>query len=198
VAVTYTRAVVLLLALAAGVLLLDRLLSSPPPAPSLPRPALGISPATSTAQATSGPRVQPNPQRGEVAVEIGERELSEGLNQRLAGRSLGQTPLGSPTLERVQVALRDGQAQTTGTARLGGASLPFTSSASLAPDAAGRVRLSVADAKLGGIPLPDQARSELESDLQDQVDRLLARQPIRVRSIQVGDGRIRLVGTPGG
>jgi hypothetical protein len=194
--VTYTRAVVLLLVLATGVLLLAQLLASPP-APALPRPALGLSPATPTPQADSGPRVQPNPQRGEVAIEIGEAELSERLNQRLAGRSLGQTPLGSPTLERVQVSLRDGKAETTGTARLAGTSLPFTSSMSLSPDAAGRVRVSVADAKLGGIPLPDQARSGLETDLQDQVDSLLARQPVRVRSIQVGDGRIRVVGTPG-
>ena len=188
--------VVLLLALATAVLVLGRL-------DSLAPPIIGAQPTPTRAAATSTPAraiatvppVQAKPQRGDTVIEIGEAELSERFSERYVGRSLGQTPLGSPTIERVQVELRSGRIETSGSARVVGASVPFTSQMTAAPDSAGRVKVTVTDARAGGLPLPDAARAELEADLQTEIDRLLARQPMRVRSIEIEDGRLIAIGT---
>jgi hypothetical protein len=197
--------VVLLLALATGVLVLGRLDSiglppvvtqtSPTPAAATPTPARATATSTPARAAPTLPPVQAKPQRGDTVLEISEAELSERFSERYVGRSLGQTPLGSPTIERVQVMLRNGRVETNGSARLAGASVPFTSQMTAAHDSAGSVKVTVTDARAGGLPLPDSARAELEADLQTEMDRLLARQPMRVRSIEIEDGQLRAIGT---
>ena len=161
-------------------------------------PGLGsVSPPS--AQAPQAPDAAPKaqPQKGEVSVEITEAELTQRLSQQLVGRSLGQTPLGAASIERLETSLRSGRAEVNGNARLGGASVLYTSQLIAAPDAAGRVQVSLVDAKVGGVPVPESARDDLESVMQSEVNRLLATQPMRVRSIEIGDGRMRIIGSPG-
>ena len=158
-------------------------------------PGLGSSSPLAVQAPDTAPKAQA--QKGEVSVEITEAELTQRLSQQLAGRSLGQTPLGAASVERLETSLRSGRAEVSGNARLGGASVPYTSQLTAAPDPAGRVQVRLADAKVGGVAVPESARADLESVMQSEVNRLLATQPMRVRSLEIGDGRMRIIGSPG-
>lgn len=151
-----------------------------------------------SAPSAQAPDVAPRAQtqKGEVAIEVTEAELTQRLSQQLVGRSLGQTPLGAASVERLEASLRGGRAGVNGSARLGETSVPYTSQLTAEPDQAGRVRVRVADAKVGGIGVPSAVRDDLEAVMQAEVDRLLATRPMRVRSIEIGDGRMRVVGAP--
>jgi hypothetical protein len=188
------RLVLLLLALAAGVLLLGRLeWSASPEGLSVRVPAQARPPAKPSADAAPSKTA---PQPGEVTVELTESDLNSRLAQRYVGRSIGQTPLGSASLESVRVMLRSGSANLNGAARVGQASVPFTSELAAAAAANGSVRITVSDARVSGVPLPDSARSELEAMIQREVEELIAGQRIRVRSVQIDDGRLRASGSP--
>jgi hypothetical protein len=181
---------VLLLIAAAGILLLGRagwddLL----PTQSGPSPN-----AVQSRPTDSPPSAKPQP--NEVAVEVTEAELNGRLGQQFAGRAMGQTPLGPATLDRVQVSLQSERASLNGTARVGDASLPFTSQVAAAPDAAGGVKVQVTEARVSGVPLPEAARAEMEAAMQREVDRLLSTQRMRVRTVEIGAGRLRAVGSP--
>jgi hypothetical protein len=153
-------------------------------------------PPTAVAKAVA-PSAPKAPAGGEFSVELTEADLTVLLNQQLAGRSIGETPLGAATIDRLQVALQGGRADATGDARLGGMRVPFSSQMTAQPDSAGRVRVDVLQASVASIALPEAARTELRDLIQAEVDRLLARQPMRVRSIEIGGGRLRAIGAPG-
>jgi hypothetical protein len=148
--------------------------------------------------AARGPDAAPKAeaQKGEVTLDIGERELTQVLSQELAGRPIGQTPLGTATVEQIQVSLRSGRAEVSGTARVGGNSVPYTALASAAPDAEGRARVQLTDARVANLPLPEAGRAQLEATVQRQLDQLVSARRMRVRSIEIGDGRMRIIGTP--
>ena len=162
-----------------------------------------IRPPSESAAATAPPakpapagQTQKAPGPGEMSVTVSEQELSRLLNQQLAGRAIGQTPLGSASIDRIQVALRSGAADASGDARLGAARVPFTSRMSAQPDGNGRVKVKVEQAKIASLELPEAARAELQTLVQGEVDRLLEGQPIRVRSVEIGNGQLRAVGAP--
>ena len=136
--------------------------------------------------------------KGEVSLEITEAQLTGALEQQLVGRDLGQTPLGRATIERIQASLRNGRAEVSGTAQLGGSSVQYSTLLTLTPDADGRARVRVTEARVASLPMPDSARAQVEATIQAQLDRLLAARPMRVRSIEIGDGRMRVIGTPTG
>jgi hypothetical protein len=150
--------------------------------------------AVAKAVAPAGPKAAAG---GEFSVELTEADLTVLLNQQLAGRSIGETPLGAATIDRLQVALQAGRADATGDARLGDLRVPFRSQMTAQPDGAGRVKVDVLQASVASIALPEAARSELRDLIQAEVDRLLAGQPMRVRSIEIGGGRLRAIGAPG-
>jgi hypothetical protein len=185
------RLIVLLLGLATLVLVIGNLDYSRWPAPVVQPPPATQTPAAKTSREPT--RAPATPQRGEVVLEITEAELSNRISQRFVGRQVGGS-----TIERTQASLRAGKLEVSGTARVAGAGVPFTSSLSPTPDSSGRVRLAMDDARVGGIPLPQAARAELQGELQRELDGLLSRQPMRVRSIEITDGVLRAVGTPGG
>jgi hypothetical protein len=45
--------------------------------------------------------------------------------------------------------------------------------------------------------VPEPARSSLADSLQTQVDTLFAARSLKVRSVEIADGKMRLVGTAG-
>lgn len=188
------RLILILLLLAAAVLFLGRVdWSNLPASISLNLP--GASEPTPVPRSPAGPApASAKPRPGDVTVEITEAELNGRLGQQFVGRSLGQTPLGPATLERTQVALRSGRAEVTGSARVGGASLPFTSFLTATPDGSGGVRVAVTEASVRSIPLPQSARDQLESVMQAEIDRQLSGQRIRVTSVEIADGRLRASG----
>ncbi|MBI4494071.1 MAG: hypothetical protein HY690_14885 [Chloroflexi bacterium] len=167
-----------LLLLGVGAVAAGRLLQPPPPeAPPLP---------------TVGPRVAGVAGPGEMAVELDEATLAAQLNGMLAGRALGDTPLGPAAARDLSVQVRNGEIVASGTAQAGSASLPVSLTFTVEARA-GRLLVGVRDARLGGIPLPEAARRPIEQSVQGPVDQLLADQRFHIRSATVQPGRLVLV-----
>ena len=166
--------------------------SGPTPAPT--SASVAVAPAAPGPPATSAPAASPR----DTVVEITESELQAQVNTMLVGRSLGSTPLGDATIQSATVALRDRQIQVNGTARAGVLNAPFTAAGTIVPDGNGRPLVRMDEATVGGVVLPEGARSALADTLQTQVDRLFADRAIKVREIEIADGKMRVIGTTGG
>jgi hypothetical protein len=130
-------------------------------------------------------------------MEVSEDELQSQLTTMLVGKSLGSTPLGDATVQTVSVALRDRQVQVSGAAGAGFLNAPFTATGTIVPDAGGRPKVSVSEATVGGVELPEGTRAALADLLQTEVDRTFADQAMTVRTIEIANGKMRLVGTTG-
>lgn len=152
-------------------------------------PVVVVTPAPASVPAAKPPAA------GDVVVEVTESELQNQLAAMLVGRSLGTTPLGDATVESVTVALRDRQVQVGGAAQAGVVRAPFSAAGTIVPAGDGRARVTVSEAKVGGVAVPEAARSSLAKSLQSQVDTLFAARSFRVRSVDIADGKLRLVGT---
>lgn len=139
----------------------------------------------------------PTPASRDVVVEVTEADLETQLRDMLVGRSLGSTPLGDATVQSVAVRLRDRQVQVSGGARVGFLTAPFTAAGVVTPDAAGRPIVTVTEATVGGALLPDSARTALAVSLQSQIDEQFGEGALKVRSIEIADGKMRLVGRSG-
>ena len=153
------------------------------PAPATPTPA-----AVAAASAT--------PRAGDAVVTMDEGQLSDALNANLAGKPLGETPLGPATASNFGVQLRNGQFKVTGDAQVSGATAPVSLTGTVAAQNEKAV-VSVTDATLGGVPLPDATRQRIQGSLQTQVDQLVASRNVRLHSATIGDGKLTLAGTRG-
>ena len=172
-----------------------------------PRPAAPVTAPTSAPAAVAvAPTPPPPPASGpstpavsarDTVVEVSESELQSKLNTMLVGRSLGSTPLGDATVQSVTVALRDRQIRVGGSAKAGVLNAPFTAAGTIAPEGNGRPLVRIDEAAVGGVALPEAARSALADPLQTQVDGLFADRAMKVREIEIADGKMRLVGTTG-
>jgi hypothetical protein len=150
-----------------------------------------------TAIAAAPTPAPPAPTSQDVVMEITESELQSELTSMLVGKSLGSTPLGDATVQSVSVALRDRQIQVSGAARAGFLSAPFAAAGTAAPDPSGRLKVSIPQATVGGVDLPDGARTVLADLLQTEVDGMFAGRSMKVRSVEIADGKMRVVGTSG-
>ena len=158
-----------------------------PPATTAPAAVPPTSPRPPTAAATDR----------DTVVEITEAELQSRVNTMLVGKSLGSTPLGDATVQSATVALRDRQIKVSGSAKAGVLNAPFTAAGTVTPDSNGRPLVRVNEATVGGVTLPEAARSALADSLQTQVDGLFKDRAMKVRSIEIADGKMRVVGTAG-
>lgn len=165
---------------------------------------LSNSPAITRSRATPTPlppgvkgvatlSTKPDPAR-DVVVELTEAELNARLAREVVGKPVGQTAIGSATFDSLTVALKSGRAEIEGRARVGGASVPVEASAGFTPDGTGGVRVTLAEAKVAGLPIPANARGEVEKQIQAEMDRALAEQPLSVRAVEIGNGRLRAIG----
>ena len=168
--------------------------SQAPREAAAPAPAAAVTAPTALPPPAATPAV---PTTRDTVVEVSESELQSQLSTMLVGRSLGSTPLGDATIQSVTVALRDRQIQVGGAARAGVLNAPFTAAGTIAPDGNGRPLVRVNEATVGGVGVPESARTALADSLQTQVDRLFADRALKVRSIEIADGKMRLVGTTG-
>ncbi len=155
--------------------------ASPPPPASVTSPG-----------GASGPVVQLSGR--DVTVRVDEATLTQQANANLAGRSLGDTPFGSATVRRLAVHLQNNQIVTDGTAQVGPTVAPVNVTSTVRVEG-GRLRVTVTDAKVGGIPLPAGMRQQIESELQAQVDQVMAQQRMQVRSVTIADGALVATGT---
>ncbi|MGE3268441.1 MAG: hypothetical protein AB7P40_06820 [Chloroflexota bacterium] len=133
----------------------------------------------------------------DVVVEVTEAQLETQLNDVLVGQPLGNTPLGDATIQSVSVQLRDHLIQVGGGARAGFLQAPFLASGTIVPNSAGRPMVQVSQASVGGIELPEPVRESLAGSLQGHIDGLLTQQAVKIRTIDIADGKMRVVGTSG-
>ena len=160
------------------------------------QPTASTAPASapaSAAQSTSGQPVPPTAATGQVAFEFDEATLTRLAASGVNGMSIDAGPLGAATVRDLAIQLRSGQIQATGTAQLGPTPLPLTLAATVQA-VNGRPHLTLADARIAGVQMPQAARTAVEQTLQAQVDQLIAGQPIRVSSVTVGSGKLTLIG----
>jgi hypothetical protein len=148
-------------------------------------------PASSLAGASVSRGAVPTPPAG-IRLEVGEAVLTSQLNAWIAGRPLGETPLGAASAQDLAVQLRDNQVIITGTAQTGQVRLPVEL-ASSATVQAGHVLVQVRGVKVGGAPVPEPTRQELQQRLQDQVDKTLGSYPISVQSVQIEQATLVIV-----
>jgi hypothetical protein len=142
------------------------------------------------------PRPIARPAPRDVTLEVTERELADELNARLAGRSLGATPLGDATAETFTATLRGGRVEIGGNARVGLFGAPFLIVGDIRASDGGRPVVRVSDARVGGVPMPEPSRSSIERTIQTEIDQQLVRQPVHVRTVEIGNGRLRMTGAP--
>jgi hypothetical protein len=137
------------------------------------------------------------PASRDVVMEVSESELQSRLSSMLVGKPLGTTPLGEATIRTVTVALRDRKVQVGGQAQAGFLNAPFAASGSVQPDSNGKPKVRVDDASVGGVGLPDGTRAALADLLQTEVDGMFTDQSMKVRTIEIADGKMRVVSTSG-
>jgi hypothetical protein len=188
-------AVILVTGAAIGVLGRTWLDSQSPDA--RPQAAPTSAPVAIPPTAPPPPAATPAASVRDMVVEVSESELQSQLTTMLVGRSLGGTPLGDATVQSVTVALQDRQVKVGGAARAGVLNAPFSAVGTIAPDGNGRPLVRVDEATVGGVLLPDAARTALANTLQTQVDGLFANRAMKVRTIEIADGKLRVVGTTG-
>lgn len=164
----------------------------PPGSTTAPEPTATAAPSF-TAAPSAGVIVRRS--AGEVTVEVDEAMLTQQASASLVGQSLGDTPLGPATVRSVAVQLRDGQIRASGTAQVGVTPLPFSLVGTVATES-GHVRVTLLDARLSNLPMPASARRFVEQSLQTQVDGVLTRQRLRVRTVTVDDGKLTIAGAP--
>jgi hypothetical protein len=157
------------------------------PAPQAPPGAQSAPPAAEPAPPPRAP--------GEVAVEIDEATLTRQVNAAAAGLTFDDTPLGSASVRDLRVQLRGGQVVATGTAQIGPTPLPVSLTGTVQAQN-GRPDVVVSDARIGIVQLPQSTRQTIEQTLQAQLDGALRNQPVRVRSVTIGDGKITIIGAP--
>jgi hypothetical protein len=160
--------------------------------------AIALAPPTPTAARpapTPVPTVIPTPVNRDVVLDVTESEVDGELSDRLVGQPLGQTPLGPARIQSVGVQLRDHRVRLSGNAAAGFVSTPFVVMGTVEPRL-GRPTVDVHEATVGGFLLPAAARVALADTLQLQIDQIVKERAVDVRSIDISDGRMRLVGTP--
>jgi hypothetical protein len=68
---------------------------------------------------------------------------------------------------------------------------------SVAPDTRGGLRVNVDEATVGGVGLPEGTRAALADMLQTQVDGMFTEQSMKIRTVEIANGKMRVVGTAG-
>ena len=157
---------------------------------STARPAI----PTVVTDASSGSRPAPTVAAGEVSVDVTEATLSKQLNDQLAGKPVGNTPLGQATLKNMAVQLKPGQMVTNGEASVGSTTLPVSATSTVDVQS-GRPVVSVKDASVGSIALPDSVRQQIQAAVQSQLDQAISSSKLRVSSVTIGTGKMTIVGS---
>jgi hypothetical protein len=175
--------------------------AAPAPPTSTPTAPTAVAAVQPTPPPTAPPRPTvaptPTPASRDVVMEVTESELQSQLTSMLVGKSLGTTPLGDAMVQTVSVALRNRQVQVSGAAQAGFLSAPFTLAGTISPDTRGGLRVNVDDATVGGVALPEGTRAALADMLQTQVDGMFTDESMKVRTVDIADGKLRVVGTAG-
>jgi hypothetical protein len=131
---------------------------------------------------------------GATSVEVSEALLSERINSRVAGASLGQTPFGAASIKRLGVRVKPDRVEASGDADVAGQEVPVSLGATIDVQAGAPI-VTLRDASAAGLPLPESTRASLERSLQSSLDDLVTRQRLRLSSVTLGEGKLTVVGT---
>lgn len=145
---------------------------------------------------TSLPAPTAAPRQGQQSVDITEEDLNARLNSRMAGQQIGQTPLGPATLQRLSTQLRDGQLTASGDASVAGTTIPVSLSGNVKVQGE-RPVVIVDEVRSAGVPMPSATRDSVQAALQTQLDAEVQRLGVRVSSVTIANGVMRLVGSRG-
>jgi hypothetical protein len=105
------------------------------------------------------------------------------------------TPLGPAELRDPYLQLRPGEGVVSARLVGGSVSAPVTAFVGLAAAPGGRVAVQVRRVDLGGIPLPESVRQQVQDAAQAQLERALGDLPANVERIDLEDGRMTVTGT---
>ena len=171
----------------------------PTPAPTVVAavPPTQPVPPVATVPPTAIPTAIPTPANQEVVLEVSEADLNDQFSRSLVGQPLGKTPLGDARVQSVAIQLRDRRVRLDGNAAVGFLQAPFIVIGTVAPNGAGRPIVTVNEATVAGAALPDAARDALAESFQLQVDEMFLQRDVKIRTIDIADGKMRVVGTQG-
>jgi hypothetical protein len=133
----------------------------------------------------------------EQTLEIDEALLTTQVNARASGSPLGVTVLGVTNVGEVSVGMHDGLILVSGTAKAGWTLMSLDVSARPVVES-GQVSVQADDGRIGGMPLPGQARRAIACAVRDQIEDDLGGRRFAVRSLSVGEGRLVATGIFGG
>jgi uncharacterized protein YpmS len=126
---------------------------------------------------------------GPVELTFTEQQLTS-----LAAAQLESQP--DTPVKDIQVSLRNGQVEITGTAERSGLDLPFSVTLTISVDAQGTPRSSIVDASVGPLPVPQSILDQVTA----QLDQVIASQyasnthNMVVESITIYDGYMTIKG----
>ncbi|MDP8924401.1 MAG: hypothetical protein M3O34_16205 [Chloroflexota bacterium] len=132
----------------------------------------------------------------EAVVELAETFLTERVNAVLVGRPLAETPFGTAMVSYLSVQLADGGVTMTGEAQAGFVRLPIATSGTV-DVADGRSVVRLGDVSVGGVVVPEPVRQGMEQVLQQEVDRAVAQERFRARTIVIEQGKLTARGVVG-
>lgn len=168
-------------------------LGVPAPVPSAPQATMqpGARAGTGTLGAP-GAANQGNAQN--VVFEVDERTITQEAQATVVGQDVGETPLGRATVQSIDVVLENGEVVANGQAKVGALTMPY-SVVGTVNVMNGRPVVRVTQARAGGFGMPASTVQGIEQTLQSQLDQLLAQERMRVRSVTIQNGKMRVVGT---
>jgi hypothetical protein len=134
------------------------------------------------------------PGAGELSIDMTEAALTDEVNTRLAGRSLGQTPFGVATVKRLGIRLLPDHVEADGDAAVGPTTVPLSLAGTVSV-LSGAPVVSLWQARAAGMPLPEQARALLEHSVQSDLQAVLDEQRVRLLSVTLGSGKLTVVGS---
>jgi hypothetical protein len=105
------------------------------------------------------------------------------------------TPLGPAELRDPYLQLRPGEGVVSARLVGGSVSAPVTAFVGISVDPQRRAVVQVRRVDLGGIPLPDSVRQQVQDASQAQLGRALGDLPANVERIDLEDGRMTVTGT---
>jgi uncharacterized protein YpmS len=127
---------------------------------------------------------------GQVSVVMTEQQLTSLIAIKLAENP--DSPIQDP-----QVLLRDGKMTLTANAAFKGVKAPVEIILSAAPDAEGVLKVTIEEAKFGGLPMPGALLESVSASINELVSGQLGSQGtgVRITAVTIADGQMVLTGT---
>jgi hypothetical protein len=127
---------------------------------------------------------------GEVTIVMTEEQLTSSIALNLAANP--DSPIKDP-----QVLLRNGKMTMTANATVQGIKSPVEIIMSAAPDAEGKLKVSIEEAKLGVLPLPAALRDSVSAMITELITGQVGTEGtgVKITAVTIADGKMTLTGT---